>query len=150
MEIKTIAPILVLSTQVETTLAGMNEAIGDLPQRMAEIIGNAGRQIIGPQIWIYHSADGTPHLPITIQVTFPIDQSFDCPPPFECTDLPPFRCLTGVNRGAWAEVGKVYEELMQEAKMLNQTPNFTSREIYVVCDFDNQANCITEVQLGVV
>lgn len=149
MEIKTVAPTLVFSKNINTTLAGMNEAIGDLPRQMAEIIAAAGRQITGPQIWVYHSADGTPDRPITVQVTFPIDHTFHCPSEFDCIELPPFRCLSGFNNGPWATVGEVYKELMRQAQDLNLTPDFTSREIYVVCDFDNQANCITEVQLGV-
>lgn len=149
MKIKTIAPVLVLSKSVETTLAGMDQAIGNLPQHMTDMITEAGRQITGPQIWIYHSADGTPDKPITIQVTIPVDKPFECPAGFECTALPSFRCIVDFNNGPWKEVGKVYENMMQHIETNHLKCTWTSREIYHVCDFENQDNCVTEVQLGI-
>lgn len=149
MEIKKIAPMLVMSKTIETTLAQMAEAVGNLPDPMNLIIEEAGGQVAGSQIWVYHSADGNPDRPITIQLTFPLLNPIACPDGFECIELPEFKAVVAFNNGPWNEVGKIYCQMMKFITDQNLTYNMVSREIYHVYDFENQQNCVTEIQVGI-
>ncbi len=150
MEIKTIQPVLVLSRTLKTTLKTLAEDIGNLPAAMSVMISEAGSTISGPQIWIYHCNDGNPESEIQLEITFPINKTFKTDNQFVCKELPEFRCISAFNNGPWNEVGKTYEHLMSELAKNDLIPTFVSREVYIHCDFENQANCITEVQLGIV
>ncbi|MDD2962620.1 MAG: GyrI-like domain-containing protein [Bacteroidales bacterium] len=149
MEIKNIAPVLVMSKTIETTLAQMAEAVGNLPDQMNRIIEKAGGQTAGPQIWVYHSADGTPDRPITLQLTFPLLNPIACPEGYECIMLPEYKAVVTFNNGPWNEVGKIYCEVMKYIESQSLTYTGVSREIYHVCDFENQQNCVTEIQVGI-
>ena len=49
--------------------------------------------------------------------------------------------------GAWMEMGRTYQVMMEEIAKKSMGFTGVSREIYINCDFENQQNCVTELQI---
>lgn len=148
MEIKEINPILVYFRQVETTLNEINKYVGNMPALVAEEAVRKGYKIIGPQIWNYIGADGNPDTKFKIDICFPVESVIG-------TDgtstkvLDGFKAACMVLKGPWSELSSTYANLMEEMAKKGLKPSIACREVYHLCDFIEQKNCITEIQMGI-
>jgi len=148
MEIKEINPTPVYYKQVETTLREINNYVGNTPAIVAEEAVKKGYKIIGPQIWNYVGIDGNPDTKFTIDICFPIEQ----PNKYIGTEskiLDGFKAACHVLKGPWSELSNAYSILIAEMKKEGQLPSVNCREIYHLCDFNDQTNCVTEIQMGI-
>jgi len=148
MEIKAIKPVTVYFKQVETTLKEIGKYVGNTPAMVAEEAAKKGYKISGPQIWNYIGADGNPDTKFTIDICFPVEVS-EGSENIGIKVLDEFKAACSILKGPWNELGNAYKLLMDELSEKGIQPSTICREIYHLCDFNDQQNCITEIQMGI-
>lgn len=149
MKQETINPTVVACYELTTNLIKIGEAVGVIPQQIIEEVARQGLEVAGDQIWEYQGCDGDPQKNFTLKITVPVNTKGSNTENIVFTELPPFKCITHVHEGAWSEFPEVYQNLMQEMTKEGLGFNGVNREIYRKCDFENPANCITELQIGI-
>lgn len=101
-----------------------------------------------PQIWQYNGSDGNPETEFQLDICVPVSAFVGDPGEFSFDELPSVRCLCETHKGAWSEMGHTYQKMIGEMMKNSWTFTGITREIYINCDFENQQNCITEVQIA--
>jgi effector-binding domain-containing protein len=149
MDLKTIQPQWAITHTLQTNLQSLMQTVGEIPHQMMEELQKIGLEPCGPQIWIYSGCEGDPNAIFQLEIAIPVAQGNIHTENFSIRCLPEFKCISAFNHGPWNQVGKIYEQLMADAESNKLTPTFVSREIYLVCDFENQENCVTEVLLEI-
>ena len=147
MKIKTHPPLRVLSSLHQTTLQQLGPLVRTVMNDL--YIEAAGKTIVsGPVYWIYHGANGKPDTVFTLEIALPI-QGFFQPSKFVVKDIPAFKSLSHVHEGSWDQLYATYEQIMQHIEANKIPMKDESRELYINIDFQNPANNITEVQVGI-
>jgi len=149
MEKKTVQKTDVLCYHLNTTLKSMMTDVRMLPDEMMAKAVELKLEIAGPQIWIYDGADGNPDKPIKLTIAIPVTKSIGNPGKFYFMDLPQLNCISEIHKGPWAKLGETYHKLMPTIMQQGLTYTGITREVYHVCDFEIQENCITEIQIEV-
>jgi effector-binding domain-containing protein len=148
MEIKEIKTIPVYFKQVETTLREIDKYVGNMPSQIVEEAVKKGFKIVGPQIWNYQGADGNPDTKFFLDICFPIEQIQDNISS-DMKNLDGFKAACHILKGPWSELPNAYANLLNEMRQEGIVPSINCREVYHLCDFNDQNNCITEIQMGI-
>lgn len=149
MEIKNSNSKLVFSYETKTSLKNLMQAIGNKPNDLMVELEKQGINPAGPQIWTYEGCSGKPEDDFTLKITAPVAKKGKDSEEFKFEELPEYKFVGVTHKGAYSEFQDVYCKIMKEVEENNLIPDGTSREIYLNCDFENQANCVTEIQIGV-
>ena len=149
MEKKTVEKILVLCISLDTTLKAMHTDVGELPNELVEKAMELGLEITGPQIWVYDTTDGHPDTPFELTIAVPVGNKTGDPGKFRFAEFPEFKCMSEIHKGPWAKLGETYQKLMPSVLQPGQSCRVICREVYHICDFENQENCVTEIQAEV-
>jgi hypothetical protein len=153
--IKKIAPEMTLLVHKgRTNMTNLINYIGETPKRLVKEVVDSGLHPSGPQYWIYEDAAGDPSNPdteFTLKICLPVATFGNTYTNGEFTleKAPAFNCVSCEHIGDWKNLGATYMKMMEYIQKEGLTPNGTSREVYINCDFENPANNITEVQLGI-
>lgn len=151
METKTAPEMTVLMHEGKTTIANLMQYAGDKPQRLVSEAVKNGLHPTGPQYWIYEGGNGDPNVEMTVKICLPV-ASFGgnyTNGEFKLEKLSSFKCVSTQHLGPWQEISGAYCGLMQHIEQEGFKYSGNCREVYVNCDFENQQNCITEVQMGI-
>ncbi len=149
MEKKTIQKTTVLCYSLDTSLMNMMTDTGSLPNELVEKALELEIEIAGPQIWVYDGADGNPSTPFELTIALPVAKTAGEPGKFRFAEFPEIDCISEIHKGPWAKLGDTYHKLMPAIMQQGLAYTGISREVYHVCDFENQENCITEIQIEV-
>lgn len=149
MEKKTVEKTLVLCISLDTTLKAMHTDIGELPNELIAKAMELQLEIAGPQIWVYDGADGQPDTPLELTIAVPVGKKSGDPGKFRFGEFPEMNCISEIHKGPWAKLGDAYCKLMPAIAQQGYVYTGISREVYHLCDFENQENCITEIQIEV-
>jgi effector-binding domain-containing protein len=149
MEIKNTEKQLVFSYQTKTNLLNLMEGIGEKPNELMQELQKQGINPTGPQIWSYEGSDGNPETEFTLIITVPVAKKGQDISDMKFNELPAYKYVETTHKGPYAEFGKVYENFMGEIAKANLKPDGSSREVYINCDFVDQNNCVTDIQIGV-
>jgi effector-binding domain-containing protein len=149
MEKKSVEKTTVLMYSLQSSLASMMQDVGDIPNELMARCGELGLEITGPQLWQYTGSDGQPNTRMTIEICIPVKEAKGDPGKFKFATLPQFNCISEIHKGPWNLLANTYQRLMGEISRKSIPFTGISREIYMVCDFENPANCITEVQVEI-
>lgn len=149
MEKKTVQKTTVLCISLTSTLKTLMADTGNLPNELMEKTAELKLEITGPQIWVYDGSDGNPGTKFELTIAIPVNAINGDPGKFRFAEFPEFNCISEIHKGPWMNLGGTYQKLM--TAMMKQGLSYTgiSREVYQVCDFENQENCITEVQIEI-
>lgn len=151
MEIKTTEAVQVIACSLKTNLIDIVKNTGQTPQLLMDELENQGIAPQGPQIWEYRGCDGCkPEQEFDLLITIPVSKKGNDKGSFFFTELPALKCAETEHRGPWSELSGTYEKVIGELMQSGKQISGTCREIYVHCDFENQENCITNVQLELV
>ena len=150
MEKKNIASQVVLKHSVKTTLNGLMAVTGIVPEQLMQKAGEMELMPIAPQVWQYTGSDGQPETQFLLDICLPIEEVKGDPTPFEFDVLPPSTVISHLHHGAWNRMGETYQKIISEVQQKGLVMNGISREIYLNCDFENQENCLTEIQVGII
>ena len=149
MEKKNVEKTTVLMYSLQSTLASMTQDVGDIPNELMMKAKELGLEITGSQLWQYIGSDGQPNTKFKLDICIPVKAVKGDPGKFKFATLPEFKCLSEIHKGPYSQLENVYQKIMGEISRKSIPITGTSREIYIVCDFQNQENCITEVQMEI-
>lgn len=141
--------ILVLKTSLSTTLEKLVSDTGSISESLMQKVSELNLEIGTSLVWQYRNCDGRPDTVFDLEMCIPIKEMKGDSSPFQYSSLKEFKCIATTHHGSWSRLSSCYEKLM--GFLYSNKYNYTgiSREIYHVCDFENQDNCITEVQVGI-
>ena len=148
MEIKNSDNRLVFSYEKRTTLKNLMQDIGNKPNELTEELQKQSINPTGPQIWTYEGCDGNPDAEFNLSITIPVDKKGTDNEEMKFRELSAYKYVETTHKGSYADFPNVYENLMGDVAKAGLIPNGSSREVYLNCDFENQANCVTEIQVG--
>ncbi len=149
MEIKVYQGFNAIVYQTETTLRDMLTAVGETPSDIMNEIFRQGLNPTGPQIWIYEGCDGQHDKTFKLKIAAPVDKLGTDTEKYQFMEIGEYRCATTIHYGQWQEMGKTYEILMNEMFVNGLQLDGTNRELYLNCDFETPANCVTELAVGI-
>jgi effector-binding domain-containing protein len=147
MEHKQIEMQPVFYKTVKTNLKNIGQYVGNMPAQLMEDLAKEGLQPEGPQIWRYIGSDGNIETEFDLQVGIPVSEKREGDERF--SEFEPFKCASFIHKGSWSEFGKVYERIIGEVMVAGHKMNGETREIYHNCDFENEQNNVTEIQIGI-
>jgi len=149
MEKKTVQKTTVICITLKSSLKTLMTDTGNLPNELAEKVAELGLEVAGPQIWVYEGSDGNPNTTFELTIAIPVAKKVGDPGKFRFAEFPEFKCVSEIHKGPWAALGQTYQKMMPAIVQQGLSYTGTSREIYKVCDFENQENCVTEIQIEV-
>jgi len=149
MERKTVQKTTVLCYSLNTSLMNMMTDTGSLPNELVEKALELGLEIAGPQIWVYDATDGSPATPFELTIALPVNKQNGDAGKFRFAEFPEFNCISEIHKGPWSKLGETYQKLMPSILQPGQSCRVICREVYHICDFENQENCVTEIQVEV-
>lgn len=149
METKTISALKALTYTFETTLQNMMTDAGNLPAEIMEKASSLNLQLAGPQIWIYNGCYGEMDKPFELTIAQPVTEEKGYPGKFQFGKLAEMKACSTVHKGAWNKIGETYCSLMADLEKEGLRFTGYSREVYHLCDFENQENNITEILVEV-
>lgn len=147
MEFKIIDAQKVFCETVTTTLKDIYKLVGDKPAQLMQEAADAGFEMAGPQIWLYEGVDGNPDTLFTLTIGVPVtagERQHE-----KVRTLPSFSCASGMLHGSWEQLSEFYPQLIGDVCRQKKNMTGISREVYHVVDFQNPANNVTEVQIGI-
>ncbi len=148
MNTKEIEPVTVVYKEVKTNLQNIAQYVGNEPAKLMQQAMEENLEITAPQIWEYIDTDGNPEKEFTLRIGIPVKKTEDCKLQ-NIKILPTFKCAVMEHKGSWDKLKFSYEKLINEiVSNSNKLSNY-SREIYHNCDFENEENNITEIQIGI-
>lgn len=149
MEKKKVEKTTVLMYSLQSSLASMTQDVGDIPNELMAKAQQLGLEITGSQLWQYVGSDGQPNTKFKLDICIPVKEAKGDAGKFKFVTLPEFNCISEVHKGTWSTLGNVYQRIIGEITRKSIPFTGISREIYITCDFVNQENCVTEVQVEI-
>lgn len=148
-EMLTAAPFHFFYQRHETNYAGMmllvRTAIKDVYQEAI----NAGMEICGAPEWHYRNFDGKPDTVFTLDIGLPVTTVKPVAAPWHCETLPAFNCVSMQHHGPWEQLAVTYGQLFAGIGLLNMQVTGYTREQYLRYNFEQPAQNITNIQIGV-
>ncbi|MEZ0484157.1 GyrI-like domain-containing protein [Fibrella aquatica] len=139
-----------LTTQLRTTLDTLGELAIPADRQLREEAQRLGLDPTVPTHWIYTNFSGHADDEFDLEIALPVDvPTTTSPNPGAMRDVPAFRCAEYTHLGPWSELSAVYDTLFQQFYAEDHLYNGCVREIYRVVDWENQASCITDIQIGI-
>jgi len=149
MEKKSVEKTTVLMCSLESSLATLTNDVGTLANDLQKMAGDLNLEIIGPQFWQYTNSDGQPNTKFLLDICIPVKEAKGNPGRFKFVELPVFNCISEIHKGPWNKMMNAYQKIMGEVTRKSIPFSGVSREVYILCDFENQENCITEIQIEI-
>jgi effector-binding domain-containing protein len=149
MEKKKVEKTNVISYSISTTLKTIANDCGQIGIDIEEKAKELGLEIAGPQIWSYRGVDGKPDTRFSLDICLPIKEAKGDPGIFKFTQLPEINCLSEMHKGPWTQLSNTYQRMFGEMSRKGMIPTGANREVYLNCDFGNEENNLTEVQVEI-
>ena len=130
-------------------MKNIGQFVGDVPNKMIEEIQGQKLTIAGPQVWIYEGSDGNPDTEFSLELAIPVEKFGKDTKEFKFKELPEFQYVETTHNGPYSDFPEVYQNFIGEIMKTNLEIGTLSREVYLNCDFENQENCVTKIQIGI-
>ncbi|NLR79356.1 DJ-1/PfpI family protein [Chitinophaga eiseniae] len=150
LEMETASSFHFFYRRYQTNLAGMMQLVRTAIKTVYEAAITSGLEVCGGAQWHYHNFDGQPDTVFTLDIGLPVTGVQPVPAPWVCETIPPFRCVSLQHHGAWEQLGNTYGELINGLQMLGTPMTGYTREQYLRYNFEQPAQNITNVQIGIV
>ena len=148
LQIKETQPFTALCFTTRATLKTLSQHIQHVAEDLYVEANRLGLDITGPIQWVYTGVNGDETNEFQLEIVLPVRQPGAPSNQFTYQVFPSFRCLTYTHTGAWSDFGELYDTLFAQLYRDGYQNDGRVREIYAVMDFDNLANCVTELQIG--
>lgn len=149
MEIKSQNAFTALSFSVQTSIAGIFQYVRVKAAELYKDAVESNLEITGPVYWIYTGMDGHPETVFTLDIVLPVTNPASYHGKFAIKSIPALKALATMHPGSWERLAETYHQLFVETGKRNLAPNGICREVYLHMDFNNPANNLTEVQVGI-
>lgn len=145
----TIKPAMtVLSHTVKTNMKEIETHL-NIPEELYREAVECGMRITGCNYWIYSDYSDDMQSDFTLEMVLPVWSKGKKSKKFELKKLAPFKCITHLHEGSWSEFKEVYPQLIKQILSNGLKIGKSNREMYINCDFEEQDNCITEIQFEI-
>jgi effector-binding domain-containing protein len=149
MERKKVEKTNVLMYSLTSTLKTIADDCGQVSMDIEAKAKELGLEITGPQIWSYHGVDGNPNTRFKLDICLPVKEIKGEPGIFKFTQLPEINCLSEIHKGPWNQLSNTYMRMFGEMSRKGMVANGANREIYLNCDFEDEGNNLTEIQIEI-
>lgn len=146
---KEVQPFTGLCFTTRTTLLTMSQHAPGVAQSLRREADRLNLEVAGPIQWIYTGVNGNETNEFQLEIVLPIRQPGGQPNEFSYRVFPSFRCASYTHTGPWSNFGELYDALFAQLYRGGYQNNGQVREIYAVVDFEDPANCVTEIQLSI-
>lgn len=165
--VETKANMLIRTHPYMNVLYSTRQAIlGDLPTLAGTVVRDLYRYVAdldllvcGPQYWFYHGVDGKPTAAggeqqvmsehrFTVEVALPVQGKIPMAVLPYFKRIPPFRCLSSRYEGPCEGIAEEYQRMLAYVSDKELKLSGIYAESFLHIDFDDPANQITEIQIG--
>jgi effector-binding domain-containing protein len=150
MQIKEIKPINFLYFKTETEVNALAGFIKTVAKSLHLEAAKLGLDVTGPVYWNYFGFTGDVTRPFTLEISIPLAElPANYSGQFQVKRTEAFKCLSTFHTGSWSSIPETYGKLMQYVQHHQLTPIGMNRELYINCDFIDDAGNFTEIQMGI-
>jgi len=147
---KTTQPFTALCFTTRATLQTLSQHVPDVANNLYAEATRLNLDVAGPIQWIYAGVNGDETNEFQLKIVLPVRQPGEQSDKFPYQTFPVFRCATYTYTGSWSEMGELYGALFSQLYRNGYQNDGRVREVYTTVDFDNPANCVTEIQIGLI
>ncbi len=148
LQLKEAVPFTALCFTTRATLKTLSQHFPHIAEGLYAKADRLDLDITGPVQWIYTGVNGDETNEFQLEIALPVRRPGGLSDQFSYQVFPAFRCLTYTYTGLWSDFGALYDALFAQLYRDGYQGNGHVREIYAVVDFENLANCVTEIQIG--
>lgn len=150
LQLKETKAFTALCFTTRATLPTLSDYAPGVGQALHREAARLGLVVCGPIQWIYTGVNGDETNEFQLDIVLPIRQPGSLSAQFTYATFPSFRCACYPYQGSWSDFGQVYGELFAQLYRSGYQNDGYVREVYRVVDLENQANCVTDIQIGLV
>ncbi|MGF6926254.1 putative intracellular protease/amidase [Chitinophaga sp. W2I13] len=147
-EMLSAAPFHFFYQRYETNYAGMLSLVRTAIKDVYREAINAGLEICGAPEWHYRNFDGKPDTVFTLDIGLPVTAVQTVTAPWQCETLPAFNCVSMQHKGPWEQLITTYGQLFTGIGILGMEVTGYTREQYLRYNFEQPAQNITNIQIG--
>lgn len=150
LSVKETQPFTALTFTTRATLRTLSQYAPGVAQHLYQEASRLNLHAAGPIQWIYTGASGDETAEFQLEIVLPIHQPGEPSDEFSYKVFPAFRCATYTYTGSWSDFMELYDALFTQLYQQGYQNHGHVREIYTIVDHENSANCVTEIQIGLV
>lgn len=147
--VKETEPFTALTFTTQATLRSLTQH-SHVPENLYQEANRLSLSPAGPIQYVYTGVTGNETNEFRLTIALPVRQPADQPFGFSYQELPAFRCASYTHTGSWADFSNLYDTLFTQFYQDGYQNDGRIREIYIVVDLANPANCVTEIQIAIV
>lgn len=148
LHVKETEPFSALVFTTQTTLRTINKH-SHAPKNLCLEADRLSLTPTGPIQYMYTGVNGDEASTFQLAIALPIQQPGKQPDGFDYQLFPAFQCASYTHTGSWNDFPELYDTLFAQLYGHGYQNNGHIREIYLVIDSENLANCVTEIQIGI-
>ena len=148
MLIRTHPYMTVLYSTRQATLRDLPSFAGTVVRDLYRYVADLDLLVCGPQYWFYYGVDGRPETKFTLEVALPIQGKIPTAVLPYFKRIPAFRCLSSRYEGPWEGIVEEYQRMLTYISDNGLKMNGIYAESFLHIDFDDPANQITEINIG--
>ncbi len=148
MLIRTHPYMTVLYSTRQATLSDLPSFAGTVVRDLYRYVADLDLLVCGPQYWFYYGVDGKPQTRFTLEVALPVQGKIPTAVLPHFKRIPAFRCLSSRYEGPWEGIAEEYQRMLAYVSDNGLKMNGIYAESFLHIDFDDPANQITEIQIG--
>lgn len=138
----------VLYSTRQAKLKDLPSFSGTIVRDLYRYVADLDLLVCGPQYWFYYGVDGKRDSRFTLEVALPVNGKIPTAVLPYFKRVPAFRCLSSRYEGPWEGLAGEYHNMLQYIKDNQLEMNGMYAESFLHIDFDDPANQITEIQIG--
>ncbi|GAB3709085.1 hypothetical protein GCM10027592_44960 [Spirosoma flavus] len=150
LSIQETLPFTALTFTRRTTLRTLAQYVRTVAEDLYAEASRLNLDVSGPIYWIYTGSSGDENHEFQLEIALPIALAGEFSTEFPYKTFPAFRCAAYTYAGPWSDFAELYKILFTQFYRDGYQGNGNVREVYTVIDFENQENCVTEIQIELV
>ncbi|WP_093826246.1 GyrI-like domain-containing protein [Spirosoma endophyticum] len=132
------------------TLLTLSQHVGGVAENLHYEAARLNLDVTGPIQWVYTGVNGDETNEFQLEIALPINQPDRPSAQFTYQVFPSFRCVSYNYTGPWSDLGELYTVLFAQLYRDGYQSDGRIREVYSKVDFENMANCVTEIQIAII
>ncbi|MGM9510581.1 hypothetical protein ACS5NO_22795 [Larkinella sp. GY13] len=150
MQLKAAKPLTTLAFSTRTTLAGLTPFVRTVARQLYREAVRLDLEITGPICWQYTGVDGKPDTVFGLDIVLPVQSAQGEPAEgLAFKSLDSFNSGFAEHLGSWDNLAATYGPLAGGLLQNGHRLSAVNREVYVHMDFENPANNVTQIYLGI-
>ncbi|GAB4001124.1 hypothetical protein GCM10028807_56450 [Spirosoma daeguense] len=149
LSVQETTPFTALTFTTRTTLSTISQYVRTVAEDLYAEAARLNLDVSGPIYWVYTDARGDENHEFQLEIALPISQPGESSSQFSYKTFPSFRSANYTYAGPWSDFKEVYAILFGQFYRDGYQGNGNVREVYTVIDFENQENCVTDIQIEI-